>query len=121
MQRILALLYGFAAYLTFLGTFLYAIGFVSGLGVPKTIDSEPATSLTTALIIDVVLMSIFALQHSVMARPAFKRWWTQFVPKINRAQHLRTGAASLALALAALAVAADSRRGLAGEQSGCWR
>ena len=98
MQRILALLYGFAAYLTFLGTFLYAIGFVSGLVVPKTIDSGSATSLTAALIIDVVLMSIFALQHSIMARPAFKRWWTQFVPKsIERSTYVL--AASLALAL----------------------
>src|ERR1700690_2794119 len=98
MQRILALLYGFAAYLTFLGTFLYAIGFVSGLGVPKTIDSGPATPLIAALIIDVVLMSIFALQHSIMARPAFKLWWTKFIPRaIERSTYVL--AASLALAL----------------------
>ena len=88
MQRILALLYGFAAYLTFLGTFLYAIGFVSGLVVPKTIDSGPATSLTAALIIDVVLMSIFALQHSIMARPAVQALVDAIRAEIDRAQHL---------------------------------
>ncbi|MGH6728161.1 MAG: methanethiol S-methyltransferase [Pseudolabrys sp.] len=98
MQRILALFYGLVAYLTFLVAFLYAVGFVSGFVVPKTIDSGSATSLTVALIVDVVLMSIFALQHSIMARPQFKSWWTQFVPKsIERSTYVLL--ASLALLL----------------------
>ncbi len=69
MGRILGFLYGIVAYLVFFATFLYAIGFVAGIGVPKTIDTGTATPLTAALIIDVVLMSLFAIQHSVMARP----------------------------------------------------
>ena len=98
MQRILALLYGLVAYAIFLGTFLYAIGFVSGLIVPKTVDNGLDAPLTVALIVDVVLMSIFALQHSIMARPRFKRWWTQFVPKsIERSTFVLL--ASLALVL----------------------
>jgi protein-S-isoprenylcysteine O-methyltransferase Ste14 len=98
MQRILALLYGLVAYAIFLATFLYAIGFVSGLVVPKTVDNGPDAPLTVALIVDVALMSIFALQHSIMARPQFKRWWTQFVPKsIERSTFVLL--ASLALAL----------------------
>jgi methanethiol S-methyltransferase len=98
MGRLLGFLYGVIAYLVFFATFLYAIGFVADIGVPKTIDSGPATPLTAALIIDVVLMSIFALQHSIMARPAFKRWWTKFIPRaIERSTYVL--AASLALAL----------------------
>ena len=98
MGRLLGFLYGVIAYLVFFATFLYAIGFVADIGVPKTIDSGSATPLTAALIIDVVLMSIFALQHSIMARPAFKRWWTKFIPRaIERSTYVL--AASLALAL----------------------
>jgi protein-S-isoprenylcysteine O-methyltransferase Ste14 len=98
MGRLLGFLYGVIAYLVFFATFLYAIAFVADIGVPKTIDSGPATPLTAALIIDVVLMSIFALQHSIMARPAFKRWWTKFIPRaIERSTYVL--AASLALAL----------------------
>ena len=73
MGRVLGFLYGIVAYLVFFATFLYAIGFVAGIGVPKTIDTGTATPLAAALIIDVVLMSMFAIQHSVMARPQFKR------------------------------------------------
>ena len=78
--RVLATVYGLAAYLVFFGTFLYAIGFVTGVAVPKTVDTGPAAPLGEALVIDLLLMSLFAVQHSVMARPAFKRWWTQYVP-----------------------------------------
>jgi methanethiol S-methyltransferase len=64
----------------FLGAFLYAIGFVTGIWVPKTVDSGPIVSTGEAIVIDLLLMSLFAIQHSVMARRPFKQWWTQFVP-----------------------------------------
>jgi methanethiol S-methyltransferase len=81
MGRFIAFVYGLAAYLIFFVTFLYAIGFVSGLIVPKTIDTGAVVSTVEALIVNVLLMSVFAVQHSVMARKQFKQWWTQFVPK----------------------------------------
>ncbi|MFM9846522.1 MAG: methanethiol S-methyltransferase [Hyphomicrobiaceae bacterium] len=82
MGRILALAYGSAAYAVFLGTFLYAIGFVSGVVVPKTVDTGSVVSTAEALVVNILLMSLFAVQHSVMARKPFKRWWTQFVPVV---------------------------------------
>jgi methanethiol S-methyltransferase len=78
--RFVAFLYGLAAYVVFFATILYAIGFVSGLLVPKSIDTGVALPLPEALVVDLLLMSLFALQHSVMARKPFKRWWTQYVP-----------------------------------------
>jgi protein-S-isoprenylcysteine O-methyltransferase Ste14 len=99
--RILAFFYGLAAYLIFFVTFLFAVGFVEDLVVPKTIDGvngAPAAPMLETLILNLVLMSIFAVQHSVMARPQFKRWWTQFVPaSIERTTYVLL--ASLALAL----------------------
>jgi protein-S-isoprenylcysteine O-methyltransferase Ste14 len=80
MGGIIGFLYGLVAYIAFLGAFLYAIGFVTGIGVPKTIDSGPATPLTQAIIIDLLLMSLFAIQHSVMARKPFKQWLTRYIP-----------------------------------------
>ena len=80
MTRILGFLYGLASYVMFLGTFVYAIGFVSGLPVPKTIDMGPVVPMTEALVVNMLLMSLFAIQHSVMARQGFKRWWTHVVP-----------------------------------------
>src|SRR5262249_32792899 len=96
--RLLALTFGVAAYAVFLGTFLYAIGFVTGLVVPKTIDTGPMGPIGEALIVDVLLLSVFAVQHSVMARAPFKRWWTRYVPApIERSMYVLL--ASLALIL----------------------
>jgi len=81
MGGIASVLYGVLAYLLFLGTILYAIAFVGNLPVPKTIDSGEIGSPGAALVIDALLLGLFAIQHSVMARPAFKLWWTQFVPQ----------------------------------------
>jgi protein-S-isoprenylcysteine O-methyltransferase Ste14 len=80
MSRILALAYGVVSYLVFLASFLYAVGFVANLLVPKSIDSKASARLAAALLVDTLLLLLFAVPHSVMARPAFKRWWTNFVP-----------------------------------------
>ena len=80
MTRLLFIGYAAVCYIVFLAAFLYSIGFVGGFGVPHTVDQGIDASLTEALVVNVLLLGLFALQHSVMARPAFKRWWTRFVP-----------------------------------------
>lgn len=81
MKKIVFLLYGVISYVVFFATFCYSIGFVTGFIVPKNINSIPDSPLGSAFLINAGLLSLFALQHSIMARPAFKRWWTNFVPE----------------------------------------
>jgi protein-S-isoprenylcysteine O-methyltransferase Ste14 len=96
--RIVAFLYGVAAYVLAFATLLYAIAFVTVPVVPKSIDSGPAGAPVQAIIVNLVLMAIFAIQHSVMARKPFKEWLTQYIPKsIERSTYVLL--ASLALVL----------------------
>lgn len=80
MKRYLALGYGALSYLVFLAAFLYSVSFVGNFVVPRTVDHGVETPIGEAVVVNVLLLGLFAIQHSVMARPGFKRWWTRLVP-----------------------------------------
>jgi len=98
LKRLLFFVYGSTAYLIFLATFLYAIAFVGGFLVPTQLDGPSQGSITTALAIDAILLAVFALQHSIMARKWFKERWTQIIPwAIERSTFVLCASAALLL------------------------
>jgi protein-S-isoprenylcysteine O-methyltransferase Ste14 len=100
MKRLLALVYGILCYCFSLGTLLYTIGFVGNVGVPKSIDSLPTSPPLEAAVIDAVLLSMFAVQHSVMARHGFKQQWTRVVSwYLERSTFVFAATMTLALVL----------------------
>jgi protein-S-isoprenylcysteine O-methyltransferase Ste14 len=97
-QHIVTVLYGVVSYVLFLAVFLYLVGFVTDVAVPRSIDRAGEAPLGRAVVIDIGLLTLFALQHTVMARPGFKRWWTRFVPApIERSTYMLLAGAALVL------------------------
>lgn len=98
MKKVVILIYGALAYLVFLVAFLYAIGFVGNIYVPKTIDSGAEVSLLKAILTNTILLSVFALQHSIMARPKFKEWFTSiFSQAMERSTYILLSSLALIL------------------------
>ena len=98
MSRIIALIYGIASYAIGVASILYAIGFTTGLIVPKTIDTGDATPLGVAVAVDILLVTLFAVQHSIMARQGFKAWWTRIVPPaVERSTYVLFSSIALAV------------------------
>lgn len=94
--RLPIIVYGILAYLTFLAAFVYSIGFLGNIGVPRSVDHGIAAPLGEALAVNLALLGLFAVQHSVMARPGFKRWWTRFVaPSVERSTYVLIASAVL--------------------------
>ena len=98
MAKAAAFVYGIAAYLLSLAVFLYSVGFIADWPVPKSIDSGAQGSLAPSLLVDLALLGVFAVQHSAMARPGFKRWWTRIVPvSIERSSYVLLSSLALIL------------------------
>jgi protein-S-isoprenylcysteine O-methyltransferase Ste14 len=98
-KRVTVFAYGVISYLVFFASFLYAIGFIGNILVPKSIDSTPTVPFWTAVLVNSLLLGIFAVQHSVMARPAFKRWITRYIPRESERSTYTLTASLLLIAL----------------------